>query len=108
MAYPAAFRFAVNWLGITTPTFTKYTAWVRINVTSAASTVGVYDGSFQASGDSVVAANVVAINTDYPAVIEGVIVPSAAGTLMLQYAAETTGSTVTLRQGSAGELVILG
>lgn len=91
-------------LGLTTPTFTRYAATQRISQGSASATAE-YQGGLSASGNSYITANVNAINTDYIAVIEGDILPSADGTLMVQYAAETTGATVTMRQGSAGELV---
>ena len=109
-----AFRFYVLWrstvltvgikLGLTTPTFTVFGANVRI-LTSAEGAAAELQGSITASGGSVLGTTALAINTDYMAVIEGVILPSADGTLMVQYAAETTGATVTMRQGSGGELV---
>ena len=109
-----AFRFYCLWrstvatvglkLGLTTPTFTVFGATVRILI--AADGVGAeLQGAITTSGDSVIGTAAVAINTDYVSVIEGVILPSATGTLMVQYAAEATGATVTMRNGSAGELV---
>ena len=109
-----AFRFYVLWrttlatvglkLGLTTPTFTVFGAQVRIMIL-ATGTASELQGSIIASGGSVSGTDAAATNTDYIAVIEGVILPSATGTLMVQYAAETTGATVTMRNGSAGELV---
>lgn len=95
-------------LGLTTPTFTAFVAGVRISLaTATALTAGEAAGSINASGGSVTAGTAEAANQDYPATVEGIILPSADGTLMLQYAAETTGATVTLKRGSAGTLTAL-
>jgi hypothetical protein len=109
-----AFRFYVAWrttvntvglkIGLTTPTFTVYSAVVR-TIFAADGADALFEGALTTSGDSVIGTAAPATTTDYLSVIEGVILPSADGTLMVQYAAETTGATVTMRQGSAGELV---
>lgn len=108
------FRFYVCWrststsvslkVGLTTPTFTVFGAEVRTMV-AAAGVGGELQGSITASGGSVSGATTAAANTDYISVVEGIILPSATGTLMLQYAANTTGATVTMRQASAAELI---
>lgn len=108
------FRFYVLWrttvatvglkVGLTTPTFTTFGAEARMMIL-ATGTAAEFEGSIIASGGAVSGTDAAVINTDYMAVVEGVILPSATGTLMLQYAAETTGATVTMRQASAAELI---
>lgn len=109
------FRFYICWrttgtgvglqLGMTTPTFTTFAATVRILIGSATATAE-FQGALTTSGDSVVGTAAATANADLPAVVEGVILPSANGFITLQFAAETTGQTVTFRKGSTGELVI--
>lgn len=67
----------------------------------------VFHGAMTASADAVISTAVPAINTDYVAIVEGILVPSANGVLQLQGAAEAAG-TVTVRQGSSGFLTDLG
>lgn len=94
-------------LGLTVPAFTRFGAQVRIGGFAGDGAGSEYQGVINASGDSVFSTAVAAINVDMPFTVEGVLVPSTNGTLMLQYAAETTGATVTLRQGSCGILTRL-
>lgn len=111
------FRFDLIWrttvttvgfkVGLTFGTVTRFASLARV-AANVDGTAGESQGSLTSSGDSVVMGTAEAANTDYYACVEGVILPSADGTLMLQYAAETTGATVTLRQASCGELVALG
>lgn len=111
------FRFTLNYqttvttvgfkVGLTTPTFTRFTAHVIVGGFAADAAAAGFLGVINSSGDSVVATAAAATGVDMPCVVEGVILPSADGTLMLQYAAETTGATVTLMQASAGELTVL-
>lgn len=93
--------------GLTFPTVTRFGATVFIDQGSTGASGGGWFGAITASGGSITLTAVTAANTDYMARISGVIVPSATGTLMLQYAAETTGATVTMRQGSSAELIDL-
>jgi len=95
--------------GLTTPAFTTFGALARIPILvgSAGTSSGEVQGAITASGEFLVTGAVPTANLDYLCTIEGTILPSADGTLMLQYAAETTGQTVTLRRGSAGELITL-
>jgi len=90
-------------IGLTTPAFTRFGAIVRV-LAGSSSNLGEHTGAITASGGSVVTPNVVTINTNYVAVIEGVLLPSANGTLMVQYASEAT-TAVTMKQGSSGELI---
>ena len=108
------FRFTVLWrttsaihglkLGLTTPAFTVFGATVR-HIIGADGAGAELQGALTTSGGAVTGTNAPVVTTDYVSTIEGVILPSASGTLMLQYAAEATGATVTLRQGSAAELI---
>lgn len=109
------FKFVVVWrststtvglkLGLTFPAATVFAAKaMHHGQTTDGATTEPWSGNITTSGDSVVSTAAVAANTNYVAVIEGVIVPSADGTLMVQYAAETTGATVTMKQGSCGIL----
>lgn len=110
-----AFRFTLVWrttvatvglkVGVTFPNVNTFAGAATISGQAAdGATTEPWAGQLTSSGDSVVSTAAVATNTDLLAVVEGVIAPSANGTLMLQYAAETTGATVTLRRGSVGVL----
>jgi len=90
-------------IGLTTPTLTRFTAMAQI-VEAADANNAVFSGTINSSGDSVSSSGGAVINTDLPARITGVILPSASGTLRVQYAAETTGATVTLKRASCGIL----
>lgn len=94
-------------LALTIPSVTVFSARSLIAGFAADGAGDGFVGNMTASADSVISTAVVAVNTDYVATVEGIILPSANGTLMLQYAAETTGATVTLRRASAGELITL-
>lgn len=88
---------------VTTPAFTRFGA--RLNAIVTGDGAGRdYVGAITASGDAVLTTNVPAINEDYVAVVEGVIIPSANGTLQLQAATETGTTNVIVRQGSVGFL----
>lgn len=63
-----------------------------------------FQGAITSSGDAVIPTAVPAVNTDYVAVVEGVILPSAPGTLQLRAGTETGTTVVTVRQGSVGML----
>lgn len=88
-------------LGLTCPAFTVYSARVGIPV-AADGVAGDLQGWLTTSGDSVLGTGVQAITTTYAATIRGVILPSASGTLQVQYASEVSGSGVTIKQGSHG------
>lgn len=80
----------------------------RVSALIAADGVGAsFDGAITTSGDAVVPTAVPAINTDYVQIVEGLILPSANGTLQLQAATETGTTIVTVRQGSCGFLTVL-
>jgi hypothetical protein len=89
-------------LGMTTPTFTIFTALSETAGQAADKAGAVWQGTLNSSGDATVATATLTINTDEIAIIRGFILPSANGTLRVQYAAETTGATVTMKRGSCG------
>lgn len=91
-------------VGLTHPGATMFAAQGRVGGFAGAGAGSEFQDIINTSGDSVVATAATPINADLFAVVEGVLLPSAAGTLMLQYAAETTGATVTLRRASCGLL----
>ena len=92
-------------LGLTFPTATVFACTMRSMLNSTSGTGAEWGGAIIASGGSMTLTGMPSTNTDYLSEIIGVILPSASGTLMVQYAAETTGYTVTMRKGSAGYLV---
>ena len=76
---------------------------------AAAPTVAVIEwpGYINSSGDSVVSDQVPAITTIFIATVEGILSnPSATGNIQLQAASEVTGSTLTIKRGSYGEIYI--
>jgi len=111
------FRFYVVWrststtvgikIALTFPAVTAFAAIARLPIQtgSAGTSGGELQGSLTSSGEFIIVTASAAANTDYLGVIEGTILPSADGTLLLQYAAETTGATVTVKRGSTAELI---
>jgi hypothetical protein len=106
------FRFFVLWqtatattgikIGITTPTFTVYSATVRMPV-AADGTGAEWTGALTTSGDSVIGSGAESTNTTYPAIIDGIILPSANGNVQVQHAAEVAAAgNVTVKAGSSG------
>ena len=87
-------------LGLTCPAFTVLAASASIPIAADAAGVGYMDGWITTSGDSVLGTGVQAATTDYVATIEGVLVPSANGTVQLQAATEIAASNITVRAGS--------
>lgn len=90
-------------MSVTIPTVTAFGGQVSATV-AADGTAAEFVGAITASADAVSPTDVPAINTDYVQIVEGVILPSANGTLQLQAATETGTTTVTVRQGSVGML----
>jgi len=66
--------------------------------------VTTWEDTILSSGDVVVTVNFPVVNTDYPIIIEGAIVPAADGSVQLQAGNESGIGTVTVRQGSCGIL----
>ena len=92
---------------ITTPTFTILSALVY-TCQSTDGTLGSFTGNITASGDEVTTGQVAAINTDYIMVIEGIILPSAGGTVQLQAACEVAAGVIKIRQASMVSVENLG
>lgn len=92
--------------GLTFPAATVFACTGEIPI-AAAGAGAVLQGYITASAGFVLGTSVAAINTDYLAILDGFILPSANGTLQLQFAAETTGATVTCRNGACGMLYTL-
>lgn len=90
-------------LAVTTPTFTRMGYTVRSMIADDGP-AAESQGAGTSSGDNVSGAAVPATNTDYVAVVSGVILPSANGTLQLQAATSVGVTSVIVRQGSVGEL----
>lgn len=91
-------------LGLTFPAVTRFAATQRSIAAAVASNAEVQGGLSQTSGTKSSGTAVEAINTDYMAHVEGIIIPSADGTLQLQAATEVGTTTVIVRQGSMGEI----
>lgn len=119
LAFPVAagehyhFRFVVAYrtaatttgvkLSVSTPAASTLCATVRA-IFAADGAGGEWQGAITASDDAVTATGVPAANTDYLAIVEGIVVPSASGTLQLRAASEVASSAVTIRRGSCGLL----
>lgn len=88
---------------VTIPAITRFGATAK-TMFAADGAGGGWQGAITASGDAVIPTAVPAINTDYLLTVEGLILPSANGTLQLQAATETGTTVVTVRQGSMGFL----
>lgn len=89
--------------GLTCPAFTVLAA--NVGVPFASDGAGMmFDGAITTSGDSVVTTAIPAANTDHLAVLEGVLLPSAGGTLQITAATEVAASALTVRAGSNGQL----
>ena len=93
-------------LGMTFPAVTRFGATIMTPI-AADGAGGQFQGWITTSGDSVIGTGVQAANTDYFAIIEGMILASANGTLQVQHASEVASSGVTIRQGSFGQLYTL-
>lgn len=104
VAYRTAATTTGARFGLTFPAATAQAATVRIAGIGNDGTDSEFTGSITSSGDSVVSAAVAAANTDYLAVIEGVLLPTANGNLQLRAATEIANSALTIRNGSHGQL----
>jgi hypothetical protein len=94
-------------VGLTTPTFTIYAATVR-GVVAAGATSAQWTDALSSSGDSSIQSGVETTVVPYIAEIEGIILPSADGTLQVQHAAEVgAAGNVIVKQGSCGQLWVM-
>lgn len=85
-------------LGLTAPAATVFSASAAIPSATDGVT-NTFKGWITSSGDIVSASSVENANTDYIAIIEGIITPSVTGALQLTFAS-SSGSQVTIRPGS--------
>lgn len=92
---------------LTYPPAARFAATMR-TMFAADGAGGEWQGAITASDDPVVPTDVPAANTDYELRIEGVIAPSATGSLQLRARTETGTTTVTVRAGSLAFLWDLG
>ena len=89
-------------LSLTYPAGTAASARLTIaGVVIDGATTEPWVGTINASADVVVSPTVAVVNVDYIATIEGSILPSASGTLVLQWSPEVA-AAATLRNGSSG------
>jgi hypothetical protein len=86
-------------LGLTCPAFSVLAAHANIPI-ALDGTAAMLHGTLSSSGDSVVGTGIGVVNTDHLAVINGLFVPTANGTVQVQHASEVSGSAVTVRAGS--------
>ena len=94
-------------LGLTTPTFTTLAATATIPF-AADGSAGAFQGWITSSGDSVVATGVEATGTNYLAVLDISILPSANGTVQVQHArGGASANNVTIQDTSNGTLQII-
>jgi hypothetical protein len=91
-------------IGLTTPTFTVFSANAEAAGAAADKAGAFWQGVLNTSGDTIVSTTATPINDNLLVTITGVIKPSQNGNITLQYAAETTGATVTVKAGSAARL----
>jgi len=90
-------------IGLTFPAVVRFAASVSIPI-AADGTSAEFHGWLTSSGDQVVGTSVQASNTDYVAIVEGTIRVSAAGNIQLAFGSETSGTTITVRLGTVGQL----
>ncbi len=90
-------------LCLTYPAVTAFSSQVRMEFATDGAG-GEWQGALTATTDSVMSTGVQAATTDYFAVIEGNILPSANGTLQVQCGTEIAASAATIRQGTIGFL----
>lgn len=89
-------------LALTFPAVTTQSARVTISgQTIDGATTEPWCGTINSSSDVVTSTGVAVVNVNYVATIEGNILPSASGYLVLQWSSETT-AAATLKQGSIG------
>ena len=93
-------------LGVSYPAATVASANARIAYAGDGGN-SYYEGSLTSATDSVTATAVAATGTVYVAYVEGVLVPSANGTLQLRAGSETNGTNVTVQTNSFVEVTVV-
>lgn len=92
-------------VSVAIPSVTRFAATASLPVSTAADgTANIFRGHITSSDDAVIGTGTPAANVDHIGEVEGIIVPSADGTIRLRYASELTTSAVTLRAGTMGIL----
>jgi S1-C subfamily serine protease len=89
-------------LGLTFPATTVMSARASIQSENT-----ITNATINVSGEYCLTAAVSTANTNYPAEIEGVILPSANGTLQVQFASGNPGDDAKIKQGSVGFLNVI-
>lgn len=92
---------------VTVPAITRFGATMQ-TVFAADGASASWSGAISSSDDAVVPTAIPAINTDYIMTIEGLLVPSANGSITLRARTETGTTNVIVRQGSIGSLWDIG
>lgn len=87
---------------------TTYCSWFVSIQQAAAGTAQYYNNSATALTTTLVSASVVNANTNYVWRVEGLVQPSANGTLQLRTRSEVGGSSITVQAGSLGILTVIG
>ena len=108
------FKFNVLFTSTATGTGLKLSATVPAGVLSAQASIptagdgidAVWMGSITTSGDTVTSTNTAATATTYFAEVEGVFVCTTTGVLQLQAASET-GTSISIKSGSLGEIRVI-
>lgn len=93
--------------GLTVPAFTRFAATAR-TISNTDGGAGENQALLNSSGDMQTATSVQVVNTDQVAMIDGILVPSAAGTLQYQFGIEVAAAIITIYPGSCGFLWDLG
>lgn len=91
-------------MSVTVPAATVFSAVGKFAASSSDGTTTEWVGSITASDDPVVPSTVIAADTDYIFSIEGILIPSADGALVLRARNESGATDVTVRQGTVGML----
>ena len=92
---------------ITTPTFTTLASTFR-DMAAVAGTGAEYQAYIRASGQEVTAPTVVGANQHFVAQLEGIITPTADGTIQLKAGNETGATAVILHKASMLEVIEYG
>lgn len=91
-------------LGLTAPTATVFSATANVATGSNDGANFHAQGSITSSGGFFATSSVDAANTGYIAIVEGIILPTASGTVQLTFGSGVNGSQVALKNGSMGSI----
>jgi hypothetical protein len=90
-------------LGLNAPSASVFSATTDV-ATGSDGTNARAQGSITSSGDWILTGGVEAANTNYIAIVEGIILPSVSGTVQLVFGSGTNGNQVSLKPGSMGSI----